>query len=234
MGRLKDKQLLEMSKPQGDYDLVLLHRHVEGRVRRQEPGPAAGAVLRQRGAGRPGLRHEGHHPDLPREPRAWSAARRAICAGPGAKLYGLPYGAETSVLAYRTDIFAKHNLKAPENYDDFAEDPARHQGQGRHRRADLARPGRPPVRARVAAAPESAGRRVFDDQWRPRFNDKIGVRGAEVPPGGGGHRAGRHPRLRPGRRQHRVPAGAGGDVPRLDLVRRPGERPEDQQGGRAR
>ena len=44
---------------------------------------------------------------------------KGYLAGPGAKLYGMPYGAETSVLAYRRDIFAKHNLKPPETYDDF-------------------------------------------------------------------------------------------------------------------
>ena len=36
--------------------------------------------------------------------------------GPGATLYGLPYGAETSVLAYRRDVFAKLNLQPPTTY----------------------------------------------------------------------------------------------------------------------
>jgi multiple sugar transport system substrate-binding protein len=44
---------------------------------------------------------------------------KGYLAGPGAKLYGLPYGAETSVLAYRRDMFAKLNLKAPETYADW-------------------------------------------------------------------------------------------------------------------
>ena len=44
---------------------------------------------------------------------------RGYLPGPGAKLYGIPYGAECSVLAYRKDIFAKHNLAPPKTYDDL-------------------------------------------------------------------------------------------------------------------
>jgi multiple sugar transport system substrate-binding protein len=36
--------------------------------------------------------------------------------GPGARLYGLPYGAETSVLAYRRDLFSQHGFKPPRTY----------------------------------------------------------------------------------------------------------------------
>ncbi len=48
----------------------LLRRDVEGRVRREESDPTAGSVLHEPCAGRPGVRHEGHRADLPREPRA--------------------------------------------------------------------------------------------------------------------------------------------------------------------
>ena len=39
--------------------------------------------------------------------------------GPGAQLYGLPYGAETSVLAYRRDIFDRLDLRPPKTYDEL-------------------------------------------------------------------------------------------------------------------
>ena len=38
--------------------------------------------------------------------------------GPGSKLYAVPLGAETSVLAYRKDLFEEHNIKVPETYDE--------------------------------------------------------------------------------------------------------------------
>jgi multiple sugar transport system substrate-binding protein len=41
--------------------------------------------------------------------------------GPGSKLYGLPFGAETSILAYRKDLFEEYNLKVPETYDEVRE-----------------------------------------------------------------------------------------------------------------
>jgi multiple sugar transport system substrate-binding protein len=44
---------------------------------------------------------------------------KGYLAGPSAKLYGLPYGAETSILAYRHDIFAKHKLQPPKTYDEL-------------------------------------------------------------------------------------------------------------------
>ncbi|MFY8043304.1 MAG: extracellular solute-binding protein, partial [Rhodoferax sp.] len=40
--------------------------------------------------------------------------------GPGAQLYGVPYGVETSVLAYRRDLFAKYDLRPPRTYAELA------------------------------------------------------------------------------------------------------------------
>ena len=57
MGRLKDKQLLEMSKPQGDYDLCCYIVMWKTEYVAKNLVAAAGAVLRQCGAGRPRLRH---------------------------------------------------------------------------------------------------------------------------------------------------------------------------------
>jgi len=37
--------------------------------------------------------------------------------GPNAVLYGVPFGAETSLLAYRKDIFEDYNIDVPKNYD---------------------------------------------------------------------------------------------------------------------
>ena len=39
--------------------------------------------------------------------------------GEGAQLYGLPYGAETSILAYRRDVFERLKLKPPQTYDEL-------------------------------------------------------------------------------------------------------------------
>ncbi|GGC76599.1 hypothetical protein GCM10011396_24790 [Undibacterium terreum] len=44
---------------------------------------------------------------------------RGYLQGRSARLYALPAGSETSILAYRTDIFRKHGLKPPASYDEL-------------------------------------------------------------------------------------------------------------------
>ncbi|MEL7181995.1 MAG: extracellular solute-binding protein, partial [Pseudomonadota bacterium] len=39
--------------------------------------------------------------------------------GPTGSLFGIPFGSETSVLAYRKDIFEKHGIAEPKTYDDL-------------------------------------------------------------------------------------------------------------------
>ncbi len=232
MGRLKDKQLLEMSKPQGDYDLVCYIVMWKSEYVAKNLVAAAGAVSSPIGAGRPDLRHRRTSSRSTSRTSGWSAARRATSRAPARSSTGCPTAPRPRCSPIARTSSPSTTWRRRENYDDFAEDPARHQGQGRHRGAHLARPGRAPVRARVAAAPQSAGRRGVRRPVAPALQRQDRGAGAEVPPGGGGHRTGRHPRLRPGRGQHGVPAGAGGDVPRLDVLRRPGERPDDQQDRR--
>ena len=45
----------------------------------------------------------------------------AYLPGPTQALYGLPFGAETSILAYRKDIFEEHGLEVPSTYDAMLE-----------------------------------------------------------------------------------------------------------------
>ena len=118
MGRMKDKQLLEMSKPSGDYDLgcyVVMWKGeyvAKNLIQPLEPFFANSALSD------PAYDMKDIVP-IYLENLGLVGGPKGYLAGPGAKLYGLPYGAETSVLAYRRDIFAKHNLKPPESYDEF-------------------------------------------------------------------------------------------------------------------
>ncbi len=51
---------------------------------------------------------------------AWveTGGKNAYLHGPTQALYGLPFGAETSIMAYRKDIFEEHGLDVPVTYDD--------------------------------------------------------------------------------------------------------------------
>ncbi|MEM7537269.1 MAG: extracellular solute-binding protein [Chloroflexota bacterium] len=47
--------------------------------------------------------------------------RRGYLSGAGQGLYGVPFGAETSIMIYRKDIFEKHGLEVPTTYDELFE-----------------------------------------------------------------------------------------------------------------
>ncbi|MEX3016135.1 sugar ABC transporter substrate-binding protein [Gymnodinialimonas hymeniacidonis] len=110
-----------------------------------------------------------------------AGGERGYLPGPTGSLYGLPFGSETSVLYYRTDIFEEHGLEVPETYDDFLE---------------LAclipelEPGMGGVASRAASGHQAShafllhlaplGGRVFGDGWEPTINSPEGVAAAEA------------------------------------------------------
>ncbi len=174
IGRLKEKQLLEMAKPQGDYDLACYIVMWKGEyvsknlVHPLEPFFANPALAD------PAYDMKDIIP-IYLENLGMVGGPKGYLAGTGAKLYGLPYGAETSVLAYRKDVFAKLNLKVPETYDDF----------GKALRILKDQSGMGALTSRGQAGHQAVhawllhlnplGGSVFDDQWKPRFNDPQGV-----------------------------------------------------------
>ena len=174
IGRLKEKQLLEMSKPQGDYDLACYIVMWKGEyvsknlVQPLEPFFANAALAD------PAYDMKDIIP-IYLENLGLVGGPKGYLAGPGAKLYGLPYGAETSVLAYRRDVFAKLNLKVPETYDDFSKALRVLKDQsGMGALSSRGQAGDQCVHAWLLHLnPLGAG--GFDGQWKPRFNDKAGV-----------------------------------------------------------
>ena len=174
IGRLKEKQLLEMSKPQGDYDLACYIVMWKGEyvsknlVQPLEPFFANAALAD------PAYDMKDIIP-IYLENLGLVGGPKGYLAGPGAKLYGLPYGAETSVLAYRRDVFAKLNLKVPETYDDFSKALRVLKDQsGMGALTSRGQAGHQCVHAWLLHLNPMGGS-VFDAQWKPRFNDKAGV-----------------------------------------------------------
>jgi multiple sugar transport system substrate-binding protein len=116
--KMRDKQLLEMSKPKGDYDLISYvimwkTEYVSKGLLTPlapfftdpyladpayDPGDLVPAYLK--GIGLVG-------------------GKKGYLPGPTAALYGVPFGSETSMFAYRKDIFAKHGWKVPNTYDEM-------------------------------------------------------------------------------------------------------------------
>ncbi|MEL6588043.1 MAG: extracellular solute-binding protein, partial [Pseudomonadota bacterium] len=101
--------------------------------------------------------------------------------GPTGSLFGIPFGSETSVLAYRKDIFEKHGMTAPETYEQLLDAACK---------IPELEPGMGGMASRAASGHQAShafllhlaplGGRVFDDQWTPIINNEAGVAAAEA------------------------------------------------------
>ncbi len=175
IGRMKDKQLLEMAKPgSGDYDLACYIVMWKSEYVSKDLILPLDPFLRNAALADPAYDIKDIVP-IYLENLGMVGGPKGYLAGPNAKLYGLPYGAETSVLAYRRDIFAKHNLKPPETYDEFrALLRILKDKEGIGALTSRGQAGHQVVHAWLLHL-NPLGGSVFDDQWKPRFNDKAGV-----------------------------------------------------------
>ncbi|MEO1238496.1 MAG: extracellular solute-binding protein [Pseudomonadota bacterium] len=101
--------------------------------------------------------------------------------GKTGSLFGIPYGSETSILGYRTDIFEKHGLEVPETYDEMLEIACK---------IPELEPGMGGLASRAASGHHAShafllhlaplGGRVFDDAWNPIINNEAGVQAASA------------------------------------------------------
>ncbi len=95
--------------------------------------------------------------------------------------FGIPFGSETSVLAYRKDIFEKHGIPVPETYDQLLEAACK---------IPEVEPGMGGMASRAASGHQAShafllhlaplGGRVFDDSWNPIINNDAGVAAAKA------------------------------------------------------
>lgn len=175
--KLRDRQILEMSKPQGEYDVVswvvmwkgeyvskgLLTPLSQFFTSGALVDPAydiddiAGAYLQNAGV---------------------VGGKKGYLPGPSGALYGMPFGAETSILAYRKDILEEQGIQPPKTYDELRA--AMHK---------LNEAGIPAMTSRGSTGHQVTaawlfhlapmGGRVFDDEWNPVINSAEGVKAAE-------------------------------------------------------
>ncbi|MGI9505312.1 MAG: ABC transporter substrate-binding protein, partial [Geminicoccaceae bacterium] len=114
--KLRDRQLLEMSKDEGEYDVVswvvmwkgeyvskglltpLSQFFTNGALvdPQYDIDDIADAYLQNGGV---------------------VGGKKGYMPGKSGALYGVPFGAETSILAYRKDIFEEHGFEVPETYE---------------------------------------------------------------------------------------------------------------------
>lgn len=168
--KLRDKQLLECSKPKGDYDLIsyVIMWKTEyvskGLLVPLAPFFANAALADP----------EYDAADLvPGYVQAIGTVggRKGYLPGPTASVYGVPFGAETSMFAYRKDIFDKYGWKVPKTYDEMLK---------LCKLVKEKEPGMGGITMRGQAGHQVQhawfthltpyGGEVFDDKWEPLFH----------------------------------------------------------------
>jgi len=176
---MHDKQVLEMSKPDGgDYDIVawvvMWKTEYVNKNLLQELAPYYTMAK---------LADPTYDPeDLVQAfvvNGGMVGGRKSYLEGPTAALYGIPFGAETSILAYRKDIFEENNLKVPETYDELMETAQwiTDNVDGVYGFTSRGASGHQ-INAGYLLHLTPYGGTVFDDQWNPIFNNEKGVAAA--------------------------------------------------------
>lgn len=116
--RMHDKQVLEMTKPTGDYDLISLvvmwkTEYVDGDMLTELEPLFADSNLAV-----PGYDFD----DLVKafvDNTGRVGGEKIYMGGPGSKLYCVPFGAETSIMAYRKDVLDATGVAVPKTYSEL-------------------------------------------------------------------------------------------------------------------
>ena len=110
-----------------------------------------------------------------------SGGRKGYLDGPGASLYGIPYSPETSILAYRTDIFEENDLEVPQTYDELLETAQfiTDNVEGVYGMTTRGSAGHQVVHAWLLHLSPLGGT-VLNDQYEPVVNSPEAIRATEV------------------------------------------------------
>ena len=175
--KLRDRQLLEMSKDEGEYDIVswvvmwkgeyvskglltpLSQFFTSGSLvdPQFDIDDVADAYLQNGGV---------------------VGGKKGYMPGKSGALYGLPFGAETSILAYRKDIFEEQGLAAPTNYDELIDVMSKLHAAGIPALTSRGKTGHQ-VTAGWLLHLAPMGGKIFDDAWNPVINSPEAVKAAE-------------------------------------------------------
>lgn len=175
--KLRDRQILEMSKPEGEYDIVswvvmwkgeyvskglltpLSQFFTSGSLvdPQYDIDDVAGAYLQNGGV---------------------VGGKKGYMPGVSGALYGIPFGAETSILAYRKDIFEEQGIDVPTTYDELTAAMTKLHDAGIPALTSRGKTGHQ-VTAGWLLHLAPLGGKIFDDEWNPVVNSPEAVKAAE-------------------------------------------------------
>ena len=177
---MREKQTLELTKAKGDYDLMgFVVFSKADYVYADQIEPLARFFMNPKLAD-PNYEPEdlitGYMKNI-----GFAGGKKGYLDGPTGGQFGIPFGSETSVLGYRRDIFEKHNLEPPKNYDELVElackIPELEPGMGGL--ASRGQSGHQTSHAFLLHL-NPLGGRIFDDNWNVIVNDEAGVKAGEA------------------------------------------------------
>jgi len=178
--KMRERQTLELTKDEGDYDLIayvvfskadyVFADQLENLARYfmnpklSDPKYDADDLI------------DGYVQNI-----GVAGGTKGYLPGKTGSLYGIPFGSETSVLAYRKDIFEKHGIAVPETYDQLLDAACK---------IPEVEPGVGGMASRAASGHQAShafllhlaplGGRVFDGEWNPIINNAAGVAAANA------------------------------------------------------
>ncbi|MCP4077323.1 MAG: extracellular solute-binding protein [Gammaproteobacteria bacterium] len=178
--KMRERQTLELGQDEGDYDLIayvvfskadyVYADQLENLARYfmnpklSDPGYDADDLI------------DGYVYNI-----GFAGGNKGYLEGKTGSLFGIPYGSETSILGYRKDIFKKHGLQVPANYDELLDIACK---------IPKLEPGMGGLSSRAASGHHAShafllhlaplGGRIFDDQWNPIVNNAAGVKAANA------------------------------------------------------
>ncbi|MBX3643191.1 MAG: sugar ABC transporter substrate-binding protein [Rubrivivax sp.] len=178
--RMKDKQVLEMGKKgNGDYDVITYVVMWKTEYLAKNLLEPLDTFMANKALADPGWDQKDIIPKY-WDTNALVGGPKMYLPGPGARPYGIPFGAETGVLAYRTDILAKHGIAVPKTYDELLR--ACRTVKDKEGIGGLTSRGQTghQVTAAWLLHLTPNGGEVFDKNFRAVLNNPAGVRAAEI------------------------------------------------------
>lgn len=177
--KLRDRQILEMSKKKGEYDVVSWVVMWKGEyVAKGLLAPLSTFFMD------PTLANPSYDIDDVADAYLQNGGvvggKKGYMPGKSGALYGIPFGAETSILAYRKDVFEELGLEVPQNYDELvAAMKTIKEKKGMGAMTSRGKTGHQ-VTAGWLLHLAPLGGKIFDDEWNPVINSPEAVKAAEV------------------------------------------------------
>ncbi|MDE0305973.1 MAG: extracellular solute-binding protein [Albidovulum sp.] len=176
--KLRDRQILEMSKPTGDYDVVSWVVMWKGEY------VAKGLLTPLSQYFTSGSLVDPEYDiddiaDAYLQNGGIVGGKKGYMPGKSGALYGIPFGAETSILAYRKDILEEQGIEPPTTYDELRVVMKQLGDAGIPAMTSRGRTGHQ-VTAGWLLHLAPLGGKIFDDQWNPTINSPEAVEAAQV------------------------------------------------------